>query len=276
MRIPQNVNFLERGIRALVDSNDKAYRLRVMMANVVVGQFLRDGVLRGGTSMKLRYGANTTRFTMDFDVARKTALEAFMSNFAERLKAGWGEFDGFVVKAGEKHPRGVPAEYVMHPYDVKLQYRHHPWCTVRFEVSYDEIGDADEFELVSIPTEISDAFLALGFPTPDPIPVMPIPFQIAQKLHGLTEPGGHRVQDLVDLQLMVANEPIDFQRIRQVCVRLFANRKMQSWPPMISKGDDWASLYDAAKVGISGIRPLDEAVDWATELISMIDTQCSK
>ena len=46
MKIPQNVNFLERGIRALVDSDDKAYRLRVMMANVVVGQFLRDGVKR--------------------------------------------------------------------------------------------------------------------------------------------------------------------------------------------------------------------------------------
>ena len=89
MKIPQNVNFLERGIRALVDSDDKAYRLRVMMANVVVGQFLRDGVVRGGTSMKLRYGANTTRFTMDFDVARKTALDGFISDFAERLEMGW-------------------------------------------------------------------------------------------------------------------------------------------------------------------------------------------
>ena len=75
---------------------------------------------------------------------------------------------------------------------------------------------------------------------------------------------------------MLANEPIDFHRIRQICVRLFANRKMQSWPQMIAKGDDWESLYDAAKVGISGIRPLDEAVDWAAELISMIDTQHRK
>ena len=41
MKTPQNVSFLERAIRSLVDSNDKAYRLRVAMANVVVGQFLR-------------------------------------------------------------------------------------------------------------------------------------------------------------------------------------------------------------------------------------------
>ena len=62
MKRPQNVSFLERGIRSLVDSNDKAHRLRVLMSNVVVGQFLRGGVVRGGTSMKLRYGAATTRF----------------------------------------------------------------------------------------------------------------------------------------------------------------------------------------------------------------------
>ena len=44
MKTPQNVSFLERGIRSLVDSNDKAYRLRVLMADVIVGQFL-DGAL---------------------------------------------------------------------------------------------------------------------------------------------------------------------------------------------------------------------------------------
>ena len=272
MKIPQNVNFLERAIRSIVDSNDKAYRLRVIMSNVVVGQFLRDGVVRGGTSMKLRYGADTTRFTMDFDVARKTELDDFMSEFSKRLEAGWGEFSGTVVKAGEKHPKGVPAEYVMHPYGVKLQYRHHPWCTVRFEVSYDEIGDADEAEMVPVPKEISDVFVSLGFPSPAPIPVMSVPFQISQKLHGLSELNGQRVQDLVDLQLMVANEPVDFRRVRQICTRLFANRKIQTWPPKVVKGDGWDSLYDAARLGIAGIRPIDEAIEWANGFIAKIDS----
>jgi len=104
----------------------------------------------------------------------------------------------------------------MHPYGVKLQYRHHPWCTVRFEVSYDEIGDADEPEMISVPKEISDVFVALGFPLPAPIPLMSVPHQISQKLHGLSEPGRQRVQDLVDLQLMIANETIDFRTLRDV------------------------------------------------------------
>lgn len=40
--MPQNVSFLERAIRKLASSNVEAYRLRVMMANVIVGQFLED------------------------------------------------------------------------------------------------------------------------------------------------------------------------------------------------------------------------------------------
>ena len=61
MKTPQNVSFLERGIRSLVDSNDKAYRLRVLMADVVVGQFLEGAVMRGGGALKLRYGNAATR-----------------------------------------------------------------------------------------------------------------------------------------------------------------------------------------------------------------------
>ena len=112
MKRPQNVSFLERGIRSLVDSNDKAYRLRVLMSNVVVGQFLRGGVVRGGTSMKLRYGAATTRFTMDFDVARNVGLELFMEEFSKRLEEGWCEFTGVVVKglrdAPLRHQTTIP------------------------------------------------------------------------------------------------------------------------------------------------------------------------
>ena len=60
MKTPQNVSFLERGIRSLVDSNDKSYRLRVLMADVVVGQFLEGAVMRGGGALKLRITRSAT------------------------------------------------------------------------------------------------------------------------------------------------------------------------------------------------------------------------
>ena len=42
--MPQNVSFLERAIRKLANSNVGAYQLRVMMSNVIVGQFLENAV----------------------------------------------------------------------------------------------------------------------------------------------------------------------------------------------------------------------------------------
>lgn len=269
-KIPQNANFLERAIRSLVGTNEEAYRLRVMMANVIVGQFLRDGVARGGTSMKLRYGNSTTRFTMDFDVARRTELKDFIEEFAHRLEEGWGAFDGTIAIAGEKHPKGVPAQYVMHPYDVKLRYRHHPWCTVRFEVSYDEIGDADEVDLTPVPSEIREVFEKLGFPAPSPVPLMTIPYQIAQKLHGLSEPGSVRAQDLIDLQLIMRYERPRLMAVRRICQRLFANRKLQPWPAQITKGERWESVYGEGAFGLSVLPTVDEAIAWANDLIVRI------
>lgn len=270
--MPQNVSFLERAIRKFANTNAAAYQLRVMMSNVVVGQFLENAVARGGTSMKLRYGNSTTRFTMDFDVARRVELDEFVSVLSKRLESGWGPFTGRLVEAGENHPKGVPSEYVMRPFDIKLQYRGHPWCTVRFEVSYDEIGDADEKDMPPIPQEISDAFSALELPTPSPVPLMTISFQIAQKLHGLTEAGSTRVQDLIDLQLMARYEVLDLKKIRSICKRLFANRKRQEWPSLVVKGERWDDVYLEGSRSIEGLIPnVDEAIAWANELIEKIE-----
>ena len=70
---------------------------------------------------------------------------------------------------------------------------------------------------------------------------------------------------------MAAKEPIDFRTVRQICVRLFTNRKMQPWPAHVVKGNGWDSLYDVAKLNIDGIMPLDEAIAWANKLIVKID-----
>lgn len=70
VRPPRNIAFLERAIRKLAASDTNAVQLRSTMASVVAGQFLDGAVMRGGGSLKLRYGQSTTRFTMDFDACR--------------------------------------------------------------------------------------------------------------------------------------------------------------------------------------------------------------
>lgn len=59
--------------------------------------------------------------------------------------------------------------YVMQPFEVKLNYRSRPWCTVKFELGHNEIGDADE-----------------------PVRVMRTDHQVAQKLHAVSESDSER------------------------------------------------------------------------------------
>ena len=86
MKPPHNVAFLERAIRKSVDTDENGVRLRTMMANVIVGQFLDGAVMRGGGSLKLRYGVATTRYTMDFDAARNVAEAEFVARSGEWME----------------------------------------------------------------------------------------------------------------------------------------------------------------------------------------------
>jgi phosphoribosylformylglycinamidine (FGAM) synthase PurS component len=123
-----------------------------------------------------------------------------------------------------------------------------------------------------IPQEILDAFAALELPVPSSVPLMTISFQIAQKLHGLTEEGSTRVQDLIDLQLMAKNETLDLKKIRAICRRLFANRKKQQWTSRIVKGEKWDEIYQEGCQSIKGLMAtVDEAIVWANDLIKRIE-----
>jgi len=269
---PHNVAFLERGIRQLADTNENGIRIRTMMANVIVGQFLDGAVMRGGGSLKLRYGAATTRYTMDFDAARSVDENEFTERFNRRLKVGWGEFSGRLVRMPKARPRNVPDAYVMQPFEVKLTYRDHAWCTVQLEVSYNEVGDADESDLVPLRQDIKDVFAKLNLPEPSPVPVMRIAHQIAQKLHGATDVRTIRAQDLIDLQLIMSHEEVDLSDVRRICERVFANRKAQQWPPRLLVTEEWRNSYDRMKTGIDVLTSCDEAVEWLNVLIERIST----
>ena len=270
MKPPHNVAFLERAIRKSVDTDENGVRLRTMMANVIVGQFLDGAVMRGGGSLKLRYGGAIMRYTMDFDAARSVAESEFVERFTSRLAVGWNGFSGRLVKMPKAHPRNVPEAYVMQPFEVKLTYKDRAWCTVTLEVSYNEVGDADEFDLVPLNDELKATFANLGLAEPRPVPLMRIPHQIAQKLHGATDAKSIRAQDLIDLQLIMAHEAVDLCEVKQICERVFSNRKAQAWPPMLKVTDEWRMAYDKTKGGLDVLSSCDEACSWLNDLIGKI------
>jgi hypothetical protein len=247
-----------------------AYRLRVTVANVVVGQMLPPGAVKGGTAMKIRLGERGSRFTPDLDTARRDSLAQFIEAFEDSLAVGWNGFTGRLIARAAPKPAGVPRAYVMQPYEVKLAFHGRSWHTVKLELGHNEIGDADD-PVYLLADDIGVLFADVGLAEPEPIPVMRAEHQIAQKLHACTEPGNERAHDLVDLQLLVASEGVDLVQVRATSVRLFIYRQAQPWPPTVVAGPTWPGIYDEAATGLEVQSDVDAAVDWANDFIARIN-----
>lgn len=267
--MPMSVRSLEQRIRNLEGSDGLAVRRRVAMALVVVGQMLPEGAIKGGSAIALRYGRGT-RFTQDLDAARVQPLARFRSDFEESLGAGWAGFTGRLVQKPAPRPTAVRTAYVMQPFEVKLDYRGRPWCTVKVELGHNEIGDADEPEY-QLASDLAALFTEVGLEAPKPVRVMRIDHQAAQKLHAVSESGSERARDLVDLQLLDRGEDLDLVKVRATCVRLFEYRRQHPWPPTVAAGEGWGTLYEAAVEDVDALPDIEAAVAWANAFVERIE-----
>ena len=225
-RPPNSKSNLERAISRYAGNDAvRANELAVALSNAIVAQMIGAGVVKGGSSLKLRYGDKATRVTKDLDTAWSMDLDSFLKDIRAKLKLGWNGFAGEVVVLKQASPRGIPFEYVMQPCAVHLSYLGTPWRVVDMEIGHNEIGDADAFDLIPVPNEIALLTEYLCFPELGEVRAMKLEYQVAQKLHGATDEKFIRAQDLVDLQLIMAHETVDLREVKQICERVFANRK---------------------------------------------------
>ncbi|MCL2804847.1 MAG: nucleotidyl transferase AbiEii/AbiGii toxin family protein [Treponema sp.] len=267
---PNSRRNLDIAIDRLFGIESNTIQVRTLIANTIIGQMLPKGVVKGGSALKLRYGDKTTRFTRDLDTARAEDLDKYLKQLEVSLSEGYNDFTGIVIRKNPAKPKGIPGEYIMQPFEIKLSYMGKSWLTVNLEIGYNEIGDADSFDNF-LSQDIINIFEKLGFPKPKPIPLMQIHHQIAQKLHALSEIGSERAHDLIDLQIIKNNEKIDYNLTKNTCKRLFVYRKQQEWPPVIIKGNNWNTLYSSQITGIAVLQNVDDAIDWVNGLIKMID-----
>lgn len=265
---PTSVRSLEQRIRNIEGDFGLARRRRVSMALVVVGQMLPGGAVKGGSAMALRFGRGT-RFTQDLDAARVQTLARFRGDFEEALARGWAGFTGRLVEKSAPRPPAVPTAYVMQPFDVKLDYRGRPWCSVKFELGHNEVGDADDPEF-HLAEDLAELFTEVGLESPKPVPVMRADHQVAQKLHAVSDESSERARDLVDLQLLDESEDLDLMQVAATCVRLFDYRRQQMWPPVIAAGTSWDRLYAEAADGLPVLPSAVEAVAWANDFVRRI------
>jgi len=266
---PNGMRHLDDAIRRSCGGAAQDYmRLRTCMANAIVAQMLPDGVVKGGSAIKMRYGDAATRFTTDLDTATAMDADLYMERLNDRLRQGWEGFTGRVVRKDPASPKDVPEEYVMQPCEVKLSYLGKSWCTVPLEVGFNEIGDADTIEWSDMP-DVAELFEGIGFPPPGKAPLMPLDHQVTQKLHAVSG-AGDRARDLVDLQLIMHRSEVDLVATRRICERLFSYRKAQEWPPIVSKKAGWDELYAEQASDLPVLDDVDSAIDWVNDLIVRI------
>ena len=106
--------------RLCASTGDEPGRVKRLLATAIVGQMLPDGAVKGGSALKLRFGDAGTRFSEDLDTARASGIDEYIGVLNAALEEGWQGFTGAAVRREPAAPTGVPAAYVMQPYDVKL------------------------------------------------------------------------------------------------------------------------------------------------------------
>lgn len=276
---PPSVTSLEQRIRNLARAGGRPdHQLARAIATTVVAQMITVGVVKGGSAMKLRLGDTQSRFTPDFDAARRAdvALERHIDEMRDHLAAGWGAFTATLEELPPHAPPDVPDEYVMRPFAIRLAYRGRHWTRVLLELAREEVDSGDLVELRPVAAELRDHFATLGLDDPRPVALLAAEPQAAQKLHACTyaSPRGganERAHDLGDLQLLDQTCAIDLALLGHTARRLFTSRRAQSWPPTVVTHPRWPELYAEAARGLNVLTDLDDAIAWTNDLIARAD-----
>ena len=273
---PKTVNRLQQLITEWErESGQPVRRLNLRVASMMLAGALRravdeDGtavfVTRGGVAMELRAGEKA-RVTGDVDLILRGDPESLLAHLDASLVDDYEDFS---------FERNEPQPLELRPHvrrtRVKVAFRTKPFVTLVVEAAPVEAG-GDEIEEIA-----AHDLSTIGLDGPDIIPVLAVRWQIAQKLHAVTEPplrpGGEnpRYWDLVDLQLLQALTGENLAPVKEACQRIFAARGQQSWPPHITTYPDWSDRYAAMASSLDmPIIDLDEAINVIHAFIYAID-----
>lgn len=272
---PRTLSRLQQLITELERQSDlPVRRLNMRVASMMLAGALSrlddDGtprfITKGGIAIELRVQGQA-RATRDVDFVLRGDPEALVDHLDEAFEE---PYEGFSFRAGE------PEAFELRPHVrrvlIQVLFSNKSFNTLKVEVAPVEAG-GDEFELMP-----GHDLSKIGIKGPEIVPVLALRWQIAQKLHALTEAplrGGAenpRFWDLIDLQLLEALvTDASFVEIREACEETFSSRDQQSWPPEITAYPSWAASYETMAREMSmPITDVDEAVDAVRGLIERI------
>ena len=157
-------------------------------------------LLKGGTLLQHRLNA-TARTTKDVDGLIRGDLDEFLLALEDALAEPWGPL---TLRRGEVEVVNVATKIIKpRRFDIILELRGVTWRRIQFEVSADEAGIGGDAETIEPPP-----LGGFGLPDPDALVGIALRFQIAQKLHAVSDPHdppaaiNDRPRDVVDLLLL--------------------------------------------------------------------------
>jgi hypothetical protein len=180
---------------------------------------------KGGVAVELRLGGKA-RATRDLDLTVHGAVDELGDALAHALAVGFGQFSFRHTAEPYRMPNGAVR------LRIGVQYAGQAWTSIQVDVTRSEL------EGMGMELTAGLSLDAFGLKGPTSVPCLPLPYQMAQKLHALvsrssaeeaTDSLRHAV-DLLLLQPLVA----DWQAVRRACQQVFEARGTVDWPPASS------------------------------------------
>ncbi len=240
-------------------------------------------LLKGGTLLQHRLDV-PGRSTKDVDGVVRGDLDEFLRVLEHVLTEPWGPL---TLRRGPVEVINVPGKLVKpRRFALILELRGVTWRRIQLEISADEAGIGNEAEPVE-PLPLG----AFGLPDPDTLVGIAMRFQIAQKLHAVTDPHdppasvNDRVRDVVDLLLLRdlagATGSPTLAKIRGAVTTLIASRAdeatelgfpQRTWPPVVIAHSQWTVEYSTVAGSAHLTLSLDEAVAQLNVWVGQIES----
>jgi len=270
MHPPSNRSHLERLLTTWSGSiGTTAGRLRRVVGVAVIANMLdgfrdEDGrpriAFKGGAALEMRYGLRA-RSTKDLDAAYRGDLDEAVLLIVQAVTTGWSGFTGRVTETELiERAKVLPCPV---RFNIKLAYCGRDFVTIPFEMSPAEATSLQNPEIFSVAISLEPVQLD-GLAS---VALLPLRYQIAQKLHACTELSSDeypndRARDLPDLLLIeeLGINENNLPSVRTACIEIFGTRGTHQWPPQVQAFPGWDALWNNLVKNEGLLLSLNEAV----------------